>query len=132
MLLGLGEMGWRVGGARQGQDPTKSAGGPARGRRSFCVLALGPGPSSACTRVLCMHKMVVHAQEYCACTRILTNKSLLLGVDAASGVFLKVSETLIMRIYEKNAFMCFLKKLIKYATPPSPPHPTTLVLPQAK
>ena len=30
----------------------------------FCwVLALGPGPSSACTRVLCMHKSVVHAQE---------------------------------------------------------------------
>ena len=28
--------------------------------------------SCACTRVLCMHKSVVHAQESCACTRILT------------------------------------------------------------
>ena len=38
----------------------------------FCwVPALVPGPSSACTRVLCMHKSVVHAQESCACTRIL-------------------------------------------------------------
>ena len=35
----------------------------------FWVPALGPGPSSACTRVLCMHKSVVHAQDSCACTR---------------------------------------------------------------
>ena len=35
------------------------------------VPALIPDPSSACTRVLCMHKSVVHAQECCACTRIL-------------------------------------------------------------
>ena len=32
-------------------------------QRSFWVRALGPGPSSACTRVLCMHKNLVHAQE---------------------------------------------------------------------
>ena len=36
---------------------------------------LVPGPwvpwPSACTRVLCMHKSVAHAQESCACTRIL-------------------------------------------------------------
>ena len=43
----------------------------------FCwVLALSPGPSSACTRVLCMHKSVVHAQESCARTRMLINKPL--------------------------------------------------------
>ena len=43
------------------------------GAALFCwVPALGPGPSSACTRVLCMHKSVVHAQESCACTRIKT------------------------------------------------------------
>ena len=42
----------------------------------FCwVPALVPGPSSACTRVLCMHKSVVHAQESCACTRILGLKT---------------------------------------------------------
>ena len=42
----------------------------------FCwVPALVPGPSSACTRMLCMHKSVVHAQKSCACTRILTNKT---------------------------------------------------------
>ena len=35
---------------------------------------LGPWPS-ACTRVLCMHKNVVHAQESCACTRILCLKT---------------------------------------------------------
>ena len=81
-------------GARgQGQDPTKSAGGPARGRRFFWVLALGPGPYSACTRVLCMHKSVVHAQESCACTRILCmHKNLnkqtpVLGKCAASDFF---------------------------------------------
>ena len=45
--------------------------GPARGGCFFWVQALVPGPSSACTRVLCMHKSVVHAQESCACTRIL-------------------------------------------------------------
>ena len=42
----------------------------------FWVPGLVPGPwvpwPSACTRVLCMHKSVVHAQEFCACTRILT------------------------------------------------------------
>ena len=32
------------------------------------VPALGPGPSSACTRVLCIHKSVVNAQKSCACT----------------------------------------------------------------
>ena len=41
------------------------------GQRSFWVPALGPGPSSACARVLCMHESVWHAQESCACTRIL-------------------------------------------------------------
>jgi hypothetical protein len=45
--------------------------GSGLGQRSFWVRALGPGPSSACTRVLCMNKSVVHAQESCACTRIL-------------------------------------------------------------
>ena len=56
--------------------------GPARGGALFWVPALGPGPSSACTRVcactrvLCMHKNLVHAQEFCACTRILINKPL--------------------------------------------------------
>ena len=73
-------------------------------RPLFCwVLALGPGPSSACTRVLCMHKSVVHAQESCACTRILGLKQpLLLGCGAASGGFVvskkKTSKKQIMRI----------------------------------
>ena len=62
-----------TGGARdQGRDPKKSSRGSGRGRLLFCwVLALVPGPSSACTRVLSMHKNVVHAQESRACTRIL-------------------------------------------------------------
>ena len=37
--------------------------GSGLGQRSFWVPALGPGPFSARTRVLCMHKSVVHAQE---------------------------------------------------------------------
>ena len=60
-------MHWR--GPRPG--PKTSAGPGPDPRRFFWVLALGPGPSSACTRVLCMHKSVVHAQDSCACTRIL-------------------------------------------------------------
>ena len=66
------------------------------GAAFFCwVLALVPGPSSACTRVLCMHKSVVHAQESCACTRILCmHKNLdkqapVLGRCAASVCFHK-------------------------------------------
>ena len=57
------------------------------------VPALGPGPSSACTRVLCMHKSVVHAQASCACTRILCmhrnldKRTPMLGRCAASGGF---------------------------------------------
>ena len=55
-----------TGGARdQGRDPTKSAAGPARGGVLFWVPALVPGPPQ------CILKSVVHAQECCACTRIL-------------------------------------------------------------
>ena len=51
----------------------KTAAGPAWGRLLFCwIPALVPGPSRACTRVLSVRKSVVHAQESCACTRILT------------------------------------------------------------
>ena len=65
-----------TGGARdQGWDPTKKRRGSGPGRRFFWVPALVPGSSSACTRVLCMHKSVVHAQESCACTRILGLKT---------------------------------------------------------
>ena len=35
----------------------------------------------ACTRVLCMHKNLVHAQESCACTRILTFLTILTFFD---------------------------------------------------
>ena len=50
-----------------GLGPKKGAGPvPGPGPRPFWVPALGTGPSSACTRVF-----VVHAQESCACTRIL-------------------------------------------------------------
>ena len=61
-----------TGGARdQGRDPKQNA-APGRTRGAvFWGPALVPGPSSACKRVLCMHKSVVHAQESCACTRIL-------------------------------------------------------------
>ena len=66
-----------TGGARdQGWDPNKKQpprAGPAA--VFFWVPALVPGLSSACTRVLCMHKSVVHSQESRACTRILTNKT---------------------------------------------------------
>ena len=100
------------------------------------VPALVPGPPpSACTRVLCMHKSVVHAQECCACTRILCmhkhlgpkNKPLLLGRCAASGGFCflekKVYEKTIMRNYEKIIHLCvFLRKLIKPGPPLPPPH----------
>ena len=58
-------MHWRGQGPRPG--PTKKRAGPGG---LFWVLTLGPGPSSACTRVLCMHKSVLRAQESCACTRI--------------------------------------------------------------
>ena len=55
-----------TGGARardQGGDPTKNSRGSGPGRLFFCwVPALVPGPSSACTRVLCMHKNLVHTQ----------------------------------------------------------------------
>ena len=52
-----------TGGARaQGRDPKKSSRPGPDLRQCFCwVPALGPGPSSACTRVLCMHKNIVHA-----------------------------------------------------------------------
>ena len=63
-------MHWRGQGPRP-RPNNKTDAGPAR-RGCFCwVPALVPGPSSACTRVLCIHKSVVHAQESCACTRIL-------------------------------------------------------------
>ena len=54
-----------TGGARaQGRDPTKSSRpGPDQGRFFVWVPALVPGPFSACTGVLCMHKSVVYAQE---------------------------------------------------------------------
>ena len=54
-----------------GLGPKKAAGPvPGPGPLPFWVPGLGPGPSSACTRVLCMHKSVVHAQKSCAYTRI--------------------------------------------------------------
>ena len=60
----------------QGRDPKQSSRGLGPGQLFFCwVPALVPGPSSACTRVLCMRKSVVHAQESCACTRILGLKT---------------------------------------------------------
>ena len=62
-------MHWRGQGPRRG--PIKKTAAPGRTRGCFFVGALVPGPSSACTRVLCMHKSIVHAQESCACTRIL-------------------------------------------------------------
>ncbi len=43
----------------------KAAAGPARGGCFFLGPGLGPWP------LQCMHKSVVHAQECCACTRIL-------------------------------------------------------------
>ena len=50
----------------------RSISGPGTGPAPF----LGPRPGScACTRVLWMHKSVVYAQESCACSRILTNKT---------------------------------------------------------
>ena len=55
-----------TGGARaKGRDLKQKQPRVRPGRRLlFCwVPTLGPGPSSACTRVLCMHKSVVHAQE---------------------------------------------------------------------
>ena len=62
-----------TGGARaQGQDPQENARGSGPGAGDFLLVpALGPGPCSACTRVmcmhstgvLCMHKNLVHAQE---------------------------------------------------------------------
>ena len=54
-----------TGGARdQGWDPNKKRRGSGPGAAFFCwVPALVPGPCSACTRVLCKHKNLVHAQE---------------------------------------------------------------------
>ena len=54
-------MHWRGQGPMPG--PKKTPPGPARGAAFFWVLALGPGLSSACARVLCMHKNLAHAQE---------------------------------------------------------------------
>ena len=63
-------MHWRGQGPRPGpKQKAPPRAGPAAA--FFWVPALVPGPSSAYTRVLCMHKSVVHAQESCACTRIL-------------------------------------------------------------
>ena len=67
-------MNWRGQGPRPGPKQS-SRPGPDPRLFLFWVPALVPGPSGACTRVLCMHKSVVHAQESCACTRILTNKT---------------------------------------------------------
>ena len=68
--------------------------GSGLGQRFFWVPALVPGPFSARTRVLCMHKSVVHAQECSACTKNLCmhknlKKNLLLGRCAASFCFFR-------------------------------------------
>ena len=63
-------MHWRGQGPRPG--PNKKQPRVRPGATVFVwVPALVPGPSSACTRVLFMHKSVVHAQESCAFTRVL-------------------------------------------------------------
>ena len=49
----------------RGRDANKNAAGPARGGAFLLGPGLGPWP------LQCMHKSVVHAQECCACTRIL-------------------------------------------------------------
>ena len=83
-----------TGGARaQGRDPTKKQ-PPRAGPAAVFFGVLGSG--LGLWPLQCMHKSVVHAQECCACTRILCmhenlgpkNKPLLLGRCAASGVFL--------------------------------------------
>ena len=69
-------MHWRGQGPRPG--PNKKTPPRAGPTALFCwVPALVPGPSSACTRVLCMYKIVVHAQESFACTRILCMHNIL-------------------------------------------------------
>ena len=64
-----------TGGARdQGRDQQNNAAGPARGGCFFVGSGLGPWP------LQCMHKSAVHAQECCACTRILCmHKNLILS-----------------------------------------------------
>ena len=69
-------MHWRGQGPRPRPKTKKSSRGSGPGRLFFLGPALVPGTSSACTRVLCMHKSIVHAQESCACTRISINKPL--------------------------------------------------------
>ena len=64
-----------TGGARdQGRDPKKALGSGLR-QRFFGSQPWSLAPQVHARGVLCMHKSVVHAQETCACTRILTNKT---------------------------------------------------------
>ena len=100
-------------GTKVGTQQKSAGSGP--GRLLFLGPGLGPLP------LQCMHKSVVHAQERCACTRILCmhkdlvpkNKPLLLGRCAASGGFCSgkmASRKTIMRIYEKiDVFICFIR-----------------------
>ena len=56
-------------GPRPGPKRKRRRSGP--GRRFVVGPGLGPWPLRSCTRVLCIHKSVVHAQACCACRRIL-------------------------------------------------------------
>ena len=101
-----------------------SAGGAA-----WVSTFLGPGLGPWLLQ--CMHKSVVHAQECCACTRILCmQKNLgphnLISSRSVLTCFrpgiLDVNK-IIMCMYEKYVHLCvFPRKLLKYA-PPQPPQP---------
>ena len=64
--------------------------------------------SCACTRILCMHKVLVHAQESCACTLLLPH-----AIIVAWGVGIFIPHTVCVNTYLCNeeeqqllVFMC--------------------------
>ena len=78
--------------------------------------ALGQGTQGPGTKPGArMHKSVVHAQESCACTRILTNKTPVLGQYVPPAFLFQekrrplINKTLVLGQYVPPA-VCFMKK----------------------
>ena len=80
-----------TGGARdQGQDPKKTA---APGRTRGCFV-LGPGRVP--WPLQCMHKSVAHAQECCACTRILRmHKNLVHAIESYFSIIVSYNNIIV-------------------------------------